>query len=149
MHLQLMHESLSRFSENFAAFLYGLNMNAFCVDFPEAPVSDSFKRAKINDELNADGQIGASPGPAKPAGRGGYDYDPDMTIVSTATSFVDHPSTVRSSTRNATPRGQTRARGGNVTRGIARGANGGRGTAGTGRTRPSGIARGARGRGVR
>lgn len=35
MHLQLMQESLSRFSENFAAFLYGLNMNAFCVDFPE------------------------------------------------------------------------------------------------------------------
>lgn len=35
MHLQLMHESLARFSENFAAFLYGLNMNAFCVDFPE------------------------------------------------------------------------------------------------------------------
>ena len=35
MHLQLMQESLARFSENFAAFLYGLNMNAFCVDFPE------------------------------------------------------------------------------------------------------------------
>lgn len=35
MHLQLMHESLARFSENFGAFLYGLNMNAFCVDFSE------------------------------------------------------------------------------------------------------------------
>lgn len=35
MHFQLMHESLSRFSESFASFLYGLNMNAFCVDFPE------------------------------------------------------------------------------------------------------------------
>lgn len=35
MALQLMHESLARFSESFAAFLYGLNMNAFCVDFPE------------------------------------------------------------------------------------------------------------------
>ncbi len=35
MHLQLMHESLARFSESFAAFLYGLNMNAFCVDFSE------------------------------------------------------------------------------------------------------------------
>ena len=38
MHLQLMHESLARFSENFASFLYGLNMNAFCVDFPEVGV---------------------------------------------------------------------------------------------------------------
>lgn len=35
MHLQLLHESLTRFSESFASFLYGLNMNAFCVDFPE------------------------------------------------------------------------------------------------------------------
>lgn len=35
MHLQLMHESLTRFSDSFASFLYGLNMNAFCVDFPE------------------------------------------------------------------------------------------------------------------
>src|SRR5687768_6571145 len=35
MHFQLMHESLARFSESFASFLYGLNMNAFCVDFPE------------------------------------------------------------------------------------------------------------------
>lgn len=39
MHLQLMHESLSRFEESFASFLYGLNMRAFCVDFPE--VSDN------------------------------------------------------------------------------------------------------------
>ena len=35
MHLQLIHESLSRFGESFAAFLYGLNMRAFCIDFPE------------------------------------------------------------------------------------------------------------------
>lgn len=41
MHLQIMHESLARFSENFASFLYGLNMNAFCVDFPEVCRLDS------------------------------------------------------------------------------------------------------------
>jgi DASH complex subunit DAM1 len=46
MHLQLMHESLSRFSESFASFLYGLNMNAFCVDFVEGPVKESFIRAE-------------------------------------------------------------------------------------------------------
>lgn len=65
MHLQLMQESLARFSENFAAFLYGLNMNAFCVDFPEvgyskptryiaenlqAPIPDSFRKAKKEEE---------------------------------------------------------------------------------------------------
>ncbi|KAL4868564.1 DASH complex subunit Dam1-domain-containing protein [Aspergillus spectabilis] len=46
MHLQLMHESLTRFSESFASFIYGLNMNAFCVDFPDAPIAESFRRAK-------------------------------------------------------------------------------------------------------
>ncbi|KAI9788373.1 MAG: DASH complex subunit dam1 [Piccolia ochrophora] len=50
MQLQLMHESLARFSESFASFLYGLNMNAFCVDFPEAPIPESFRRAKQHEE---------------------------------------------------------------------------------------------------
>jgi len=35
MHLQLLNESLGRFNECFGSFLYGLNMSAFCVDFPE------------------------------------------------------------------------------------------------------------------
>lgn len=35
MHLQLLNESISRFNEDFAGFLYGLNMSAFCIDFPE------------------------------------------------------------------------------------------------------------------
>ena len=50
MHFQLMHESLARFSESFASFLYGLNMNAFCVDFPEGPMTESFRRMKLRDE---------------------------------------------------------------------------------------------------
>lgn len=35
MHMQLMCESMSRFCESFGAFLYGMEVNAFCVDFPE------------------------------------------------------------------------------------------------------------------
>lgn len=35
MHFQLMHESLARFTESFASFMYGMNMNAFCIEFPE------------------------------------------------------------------------------------------------------------------
>lgn len=53
MHFQLMHESLARFSEDFASFLYGLNMNAFCVDFPEGPLTESFKRMKEKEEREA------------------------------------------------------------------------------------------------
>lgn len=39
MHLQLMHESLARFTEDFGSLLYGMNVNAFCVDFPEVKSS--------------------------------------------------------------------------------------------------------------
>ena|SRR5579871_3957826 len=44
--LQEMHNSLARFSESFASFLYGLNMNAFCNEFPQAPTLQSFRRAE-------------------------------------------------------------------------------------------------------
>lgn len=50
LQLQLMHESLARFSESFAGFLYGMNMNAFCVDFPE--VSDRRSRRRCGCERN-------------------------------------------------------------------------------------------------
>ena len=46
MHLQLLDESIARFNENFASFLYGMNMSAFCVDFSEAPGAESFRRLK-------------------------------------------------------------------------------------------------------
>lgn len=35
--LRDMHAALSTFNESFAMFLYGLRMNAFCVEWPEAP----------------------------------------------------------------------------------------------------------------
>lgn len=54
LHLQLMHESLSRFSENFAAFLYGLEMNAFVVDWPEQPLVESIQRWKSKQRGEGD-----------------------------------------------------------------------------------------------
>jgi DASH complex subunit DAM1 len=51
MHLQLMHESLSRFGESFASFLYGLNMRAFCVDFPEVSCKILVLRARLGAVL--------------------------------------------------------------------------------------------------
>ena len=57
LHLQLMHESLSRFSENFAAFLYGLEMNAFVVDWPEQPLVESIQRWKAKQKGEGDTTI--------------------------------------------------------------------------------------------
>ncbi|KAJ1325640.1 DASH complex subunit DAM1 [Microdochium nivale] len=83
MHFQLMHESLARFSEDFASFLYGLNMNAFCVDFPEGPVTDSFRRVRENE---------TEAGSSRPASERG-DVDAESTFMTTDTTFVENPST--------------------------------------------------------
>ncbi|PHH69881.1 hypothetical protein CDD83_5587 [Cordyceps sp. RAO-2017] len=78
MHFQLMHDSLSRFGESFASFLYGINMNAFCVDFPEGPVSESFHRGRQQQSENRT--------VARP------DTDAETSFMTTDTSFVENPS---------------------------------------------------------
>ncbi|KAI6578041.1 hypothetical protein MCOR04_006519 [Pyricularia oryzae] len=143
MHFQIMHESLSRFTESFASFLYGVNMNAFCVEFPEAPVPESFTRARQMEENQSAGvQV-----PEK-----SREVDADATFMTTDTSFVDNPP---ASSKAATPkkfsgtRGTSRGRGtantrGASTRGRASSSGISRGT--TRAARPSGL---PRGRGMR
>lgn len=139
MHLQLMHESLARFSENFASFLYGLNMNAFCVDFPEAPIVDSFRRAK---EKEQDGSLGRSTSSDRFHG----EIDGETTFMTTDTSFVDNPPT----SSKATPKFATPAP--SRIAGAGRGAPAGRGGSARGGlrgTRGSGLARAAKPRGAK
>lgn len=78
MHLQLMHESLARFSESFAGFLYGLNMNAFCVDFVEGPVKESWVRSERGAFNSVPG--GGSAG-GMMTGLGGGREDVDATFL--------------------------------------------------------------------
>ncbi|KAF2129753.1 hypothetical protein P153DRAFT_290404 [Dothidotthia symphoricarpi CBS 119687] len=144
--LQLMHESLARFSESFAGFLYGLNMNAFCVDFPEAPIPESFKRTLYQHAELTAANLNRSQGPE----------DMETTFLTTDTSFVDNPPSSKMASRFQPPQTPTRA---SKTSGVARGRGGipragGRGggiptRGGTTRgTRGgSGIGRGAAGRG--
>ncbi|KAG4028790.1 hypothetical protein MFRU_019g00780 [Monilinia fructicola] len=142
MHLQLMHESLARFSENFASFLYGLNMNAFCVDFPEAPIPDSFRRAREQEE-----HLGRSTNSERFRG----EIDGETTFLTTDTSFVDNPPT----SSKATPKFTTPAPSRTTASSGRGGSSGGSGSSGRGIPVPrgrggraSGLARG-RGRGVR
>ncbi|KAI1080294.1 DASH complex subunit Dam1-domain-containing protein [Whalleya microplaca] len=127
MHFQLMHESLARFSESFASFLYGLNMNAFCVDFPEGPIPESFRRARQNEDQTV------RPRSTERAA----DIDGDTTFMTTDTTFVENPSTASKPTpkRFATPESrQSRVPGPST-----RGGTQSRGRAGTGRGRASGL----------
>jgi DASH complex subunit DAM1 len=145
--LQVMHESLSRFSESFAGFLYGMNMNAFCVDFPETPVPESFKRPQNYADFA--GSVGGGAG-AGQAQRGQDPHVPDVeaTFLTTDTSFVENPPSSKKEGKFQTPAPASRA--GRGRGGIPRAGRGGgipvRG--GTRGNRGSGIARGAgRGRG--
>lgn len=143
MHLQLMHESLSRFNESFASFLYGLNMNAFCVDFPEAPLSESFQRAAQNEEIWAH---------STEPDRYRQDGDGETTFMTADTSYVSNiPTSLRASSKFTATTSTSRSSSGLKTRGVGGNATGTkRGAArGDGRgTRGSGLAR-ARPRGTR
>ncbi|KAL2171427.1 hypothetical protein VTG60DRAFT_2834 [Thermothelomyces hinnuleus] len=145
MHFQLMHESLARFSESFASFLYGLNMNAFCVDFPEGPITESFKRMKLKEEEQQQN-------PTRPPERTAGEVDTETTFMTTDTSFVENPPSTKSSLRYQTPASSRQSRvpapaattrGTTSARGSARGGRGG-----TRGTRPSGLVR-PRVRGIR
>ncbi|CAO2656169.1 Nn.00g049720.m01.CDS01 [Neocucurbitaria sp. VM-36] len=149
MALQLMHESLARFSESFAGFLYGMNMNAFCVDFPEAPIAESFKRPQNHPDLGA-ANLNRSQGPE----------DLEATFLTTDTSFVDNPPSSKISSKFQPPQtpapaskttGAPRGRGGIPRAGGRGGGIPVRGGSTRGTRGGSGIARGAaaRGRGVR
>ncbi|KAN0083625.1 DASH complex subunit Dam1 domain containing protein [Elaphomyces granulatus] len=141
MHLQLMHESVARFSECFASFLYGLNMNAFCVDFPEAPIPESFRRARqaetqIRMYSHPLSMIAASNNrPETAVGPDKLNNDAETTFLTTDTSFIESPPTTVSSKNTK----YSRASRGSSTRGSV----GSRySTRGTGRNRPSALPRG-------
>ncbi|KAL8943278.1 MAG: hypothetical protein Q9216_001189 [Gyalolechia sp. 2 TL-2023] len=142
MHLQLMHESLSRFNENFASFLYGLNMNAFCVDFPEAPIPESFKRARQADEKLAP-STSFERDRVHAERENSMEQDNEATFLTTDTSFFDKPASVKKPSKYTAPTASTSRPSSGLNR---RGANtvpGGRAGRGDGRgTRASGIARG-------
>ncbi|KAE8839038.1 hypothetical protein PTNB73_02943 [Pyrenophora teres f. teres] len=144
LQLQLMHESLARFSESFAAFLYGMNMNAFCVDFPEAPIQESFKRPQNQSDPGA-ANLNRSQGPD----------DMEATFLTTDTSFVDNPPSSKISSKFQNPQtpapatktsGVPRGRGG-IPRAGGRGGIPTRGGATRGTRGGTGIARGVAGRG--
>jgi DASH complex subunit DAM1 len=161
MHLQLLQSSISRFNENFGAFLYGMNMTAFCVDFPEAPIAPSYARHHHHD--------GRDPLDDSPFHYGEQqqqqqqkrmmmmdeDRDREATFMTSDTSgFVENPppteakkgkftevpgSTARPGVYNA--RGKAAPGRGSAAPGAGRGTSGGRGRGG------SGIARGTSSRG--
>ncbi|EFQ97328.1 hypothetical protein MGYG_00368 [Nannizzia gypsea CBS 118893] len=144
VHLQLMHESLSRFNESFASFLYGLNMNAFCVDFPETPIPESFTRFKQREQAREkENELQAASEQQYQSSAN----DAEATFLTTDTSFIDNPpTTTKSSVRYTTPASKRAPT--TSTRGSSTGRYSTRGASTTGRQRGTRLAR-PRGRGIR
>ncbi|KAF7191681.1 DASH complex subunit DAM1, partial [Pseudocercospora fuligena] len=144
MHLQLLNESISRFNENFAAFLYGMNMTAFCVDFPEAPISQSYQRHK-----DGNNPLDDSPFHDQRTPRANHDGNIEATFLTSDTSgFVENPpmSSKASSKFSSVP--PSTAKSTRTTGAPARGGASGTSGRGTARGRGSGIARGTSSRGA-
>ncbi|KAI4716925.1 hypothetical protein E4T48_06897 [Aureobasidium sp. EXF-10727] len=138
MHLQLLHESLNRFNECFGAFLYGMNMSAFCVDFPEAPGIESFKRAAeaAKNQAQQDNAMSAEVHHRE--------RDVDATFLTTDTSFVENPPTPKTTRTNRSTMPPPSTASSRTTRG-ASSISRGRGTPAARGTRAGGIAGSARG----
>jgi len=118
--LSILNESIAKFGESFASFLYGLTMNAFCVDFPEAPMAESFNRQEAKDAAERtarDLQVPTS-----------HHWERDdmteQTFVTTNTSFIKEPN---ASQAKRIPQTIARGRGRGITRPAKRGTRG-RGT---------------------
>ncbi|KAL1922593.1 uncharacterized protein VTP21DRAFT_10132 [Calcarisporiella thermophila] len=45
--LKQVHDSLIGFNEAFGSFLFGIRMNEHCIEWPQAPVKESFQRAEM------------------------------------------------------------------------------------------------------
>ncbi|KAI1620362.1 essential mitotic spindle pole protein DAM1 [Exophiala viscosa] len=134
MHLQLMHESLSRFGESFASFLYGLNMNAFVVDFPEAPIPESIKRFQ---RRQGQGNIDETTILQNHANEG-KPVEGDATLATADASFTSMKATPRRrtmaqtvtpSTASAMKQSNANSRGASSTRGSKAPVRGGRASA--------------------
>lgn len=63
-----MQQNLDGFNEAFGGFIYGLRMNAYTTDFPEAPGLDAFKRAAERRQKEA--ELLASKEPETPGASG-------------------------------------------------------------------------------
>ncbi|DAA76601.1 TPA_exp: hypothetical protein A8136_7278 [Trichophyton benhamiae CBS 112371] len=120
-------------------------MNAFCVDFPETPIPESFTRFKQREEAREkENELQAASEQQYQSGAN----DAETTFMTTDTSFVDNPpTTTKSSVRYTTPGAASKRAPTTSTRGSSAGRYSTRGSSNTGR-RGTRLAR-PRGRGIR
>ncbi|WVR08175.1 hypothetical protein IAU60_005221 [Kwoniella sp. DSM 27419] len=98
-----LHDALGTFNEAFAGYLYALKMNAFCVEWPQAPSSVSFQRMQsIEAAEPAPMSIGADPTPNSKASASSAPVNPaDMTYATAYSSDDFRPAPAKARTAPA------------------------------------------------
>ncbi|CAC19765.1 DASH complex subunit dam1 [Schizosaccharomyces pombe] len=102
-HLSATKQILDNFNESFSSFLYGLQINAFCVDYENAPLSESFLLQAKKDQFKATLMTRTGHSISDPPYDGGViSHDPnfataDETFATNDTSFIERPETYSAS----------------------------------------------------
>ncbi|CED83162.1 DAM1 [Phaffia rhodozyma] len=130
--------SLAEFNEGFAGFLFGLRMNAFSVEFPQAPSDLSYEMHANRPMAHSTAPAPSSPNPASPS-RFGSPVAKNPAHPADMTYMTQHSQYSFANEEEALDNVKARAAAGGNTRG---GQSGARGT-----TSAGARGRGARGRG--
>ncbi|WFD48165.1 DASH complex subunit dam1 [Malassezia furfur] len=72
--------ALRTFNESFATFLYGIKMNAFCVEWPEAPSDENLARAQRRAQAGPSQRAPAAAAPAPAHADDSYTTNPDESM---------------------------------------------------------------------
>ncbi|ANB12526.1 Dam1p [Sugiyamaella lignohabitans] len=79
--LNKVHNSLTEFNESFSAFLHCIKMNAWCVEFSEAPNTEAFTQERDDDpEENQNNEDLEDEAEQDQADESNFDYS-DMTLM--------------------------------------------------------------------
>lgn len=100
-----LHDALGQFNEGFAAYLYALKMNAFCVEWPQAPNDATLARLQqLGAQLAPDPEpVEREPSPSPPTPRHQQQQEDDYAAadMTYATAYSPEPRSAKS--RSAVP----------------------------------------------
>lgn len=107
--MSALHDALGQFNEGFAAYLYALKMNAFCVEWPQAPNDATLARLQqLGGQLQPDPEPEPTP-PTPPApqaehrGHRAVDEEDNAADMTYATAYSPEPKSRSAPARRVPP----------------------------------------------
>lgn len=103
--MSALHDALGQFNEGFAAYMYALKMNAFCVEWPQAPNDSTLARLQqLGGQLAPDPEPTPSPPRPQEAPQPQHEDDENAAADMTyATAYSPEPKSRSAPTRRVPP----------------------------------------------